>query len=161
MVIISLTLDEMIIIKNITAPAPTHEAETRIQLPKPLILNGVIFEEKPKIIKATPRLAPELIPSTYGPAMGFLKTVCICRPLNDKAIPTVKAVIALGNLNFRIMVSKLLSVLANSALITSAAFILTDPKKISRISKMIINNNRPKKISLTLLPELKLIVDFI
>lgn len=26
---------------------------------------------------ATPKLAPELIPSTYGPANGFWKSVCI------------------------------------------------------------------------------------
>ena len=63
-VITSFTLEDIIIINNITAPAPTHEAATRIQLPNPLILSGEIFGEKPKMTKATPRLAPELIPST-------------------------------------------------------------------------------------------------
>lgn len=102
---ISFTLDEITIISSITAPAPTHDAATRIQLPKPFILSGDIFREKPKITKATPRLAPELIPRTSGPAIGFLNTVCICRPLNDKATPTMIAVIALGNRNFRIIIS--------------------------------------------------------
>ena len=63
-VIISFTFDEMTIINIITAPAPAHEAATRIQLPNPLILSGVICEEKPRITNATPRLAPELIPRT-------------------------------------------------------------------------------------------------
>ena len=109
-VITSFTLEEIIIISNITAPAPIHEAATRIQLPNALMLSGEILAEKPKMTKATPRLAPELIPSTYGPAIGFLKTVCICNPLNDSATPTVRAVIAFGNLNFIIMVSRLLFV---------------------------------------------------
>jgi hypothetical protein len=61
-------------------------------------------------------------------------------------------VIAFGNLNLRTIVSKLLSVLVKIALITSEAFILTDPNKISRIKKMRTNNKRHEKISLIFLP---------
>ena len=161
MVIMSFTFEEMIMINSITAPAPTHDAATRIQLPKPFKLSGEIFREKPKITKATPRLAPELIPRTSGPAIGFLNTVCICKPLKDKATPTVNAVMAFGNLNFSIMVSKLLCVPEKNTLITSEALILTDPKKISRIMKIITRTNNPEKIILNLFPDLLLEDDFI
>jgi len=50
----------------------------------------------PKITKATPKLAPELNPSTYGPASGLRNKVCISKPLTDNPIPTKTAVIALG-----------------------------------------------------------------
>ena len=45
-----------------------------------------------KTTKATPRLAPELIPKTEGPAKGLRKTVCICKPLTAKPAPATKAV---------------------------------------------------------------------
>lgn len=51
----------------------------------------------PKITNATPKLAPELNPSTYGPASGLRKSVCISKPLTDNPMPTSIAVIALGN----------------------------------------------------------------
>ena len=50
----------------------------------------------PKITNATPRLAPELNPKTYGPANGLRNKVCISKPLIDKPIPTKTAVIAFG-----------------------------------------------------------------
>ena len=156
MVIISFTFDEIAMINSITAPAPNHDAATRIQLPKPFKLSGDIFREKPKITNATPRLAPELIPRTSGPAIGFLNIVCICKPLKDKATPTVNAVIAFGILNFRIMVSKLLCVPEKNTFITSEAFILTDPKKTSRIRKVKTRINNPEKTILNLLADLLL-----
>jgi hypothetical protein len=63
-------------------------------------------------------------------------------------------VIALGNLNFRIIVSKLLPPLPNIALITSEGLILTDPKKMSRTRKITNTNSRVEKMSLVLLPEI-------
>ena len=51
-----------------------------------------------KIKIATPKLAPELIPKTYGPARGFLNNVCINNPLIESPEPTIIAVIAFGNL---------------------------------------------------------------
>ncbi len=54
--------------------------------------------EAPKSTTATPKLAPELKPKTYGPARGFLNKVCINNPLIDKPMPTKIATIALGNL---------------------------------------------------------------
>ena len=54
-------------------------------------------------INATPKLAPELIPNTKGPAKGFLNKVCICKPLTPKAAPANVAVKALGRRNLRII----------------------------------------------------------
>lgn len=45
---------------------------------------------------ATPRLAPEDIPNTKGPASGFLNNVCINKPLIANPDPTSIAVIAFG-----------------------------------------------------------------
>lgn len=54
--------------------------------------NGTEKLPKPSITIATPKLAPELIPSTYGPASGLRKIVCINKPLTDKAMPETIAV---------------------------------------------------------------------
>ena len=45
---------------------------------------------------AAPKLAPELIPKTKGPANGFLNNVCIKRPLKDNPAPTNMEVNAFG-----------------------------------------------------------------
>ena len=52
----------------------------------PIMAIGII--EPSKIIRATPKLAPELIPRTNGPANGFLNRVCINRPLTASPAPT-------------------------------------------------------------------------
>ena len=52
---------------------------------------------------ATPRLAPELIPSTEGPASGLRKIVCICKPLIDNPAPATSAVKACGKRDFNII----------------------------------------------------------
>jgi len=72
-VIIFFTRDEMTMTSIITDPAPTQEAAAIAQFPKPLILSGARFDENPSITNATPRLAPELSPRTYGPAMDSEK----------------------------------------------------------------------------------------
>ena len=66
---------------------------------------------------ATPRLAPELMPRTYGPARGLRKRVCICRPLAERAIPAAMATITFGS---RIL-STMVAWLASAALPISAA----------------------------------------
>ena len=62
--------------------------------------------EEARISSATPRLAPELMPNTKGPANGFLKRVCICNPLIESAEPARMAVKALGSLNSVIIISQ-------------------------------------------------------
>ena len=52
----------------------------------------------PKTTKATPNDDPELIPNTYGPARGFLKTLCIYKPLSERPDPLNKASRVLGAL---------------------------------------------------------------
>ena len=56
---------------------------------------------------ATPKLAPELIPSTDGSASGFLNTVCICKPLTESPAPATKAVQTCGKRDFQMMFSQL------------------------------------------------------
>jgi hypothetical protein len=114
------------------------------------MLSGERFDENPRITKATPRLAPELSPRTYGPAMGFLKSVCICNPLIDRAIPTKSEVMAFGNLNFNKIVSVTSPVSLNSALKISTGLILTDPRKRSSMKNISRRNINPIKISLDL-----------
>lgn len=77
--------------------------------------------DDPKINKATPKLAPEEIPKTNGPANGFLNKVCINNPLIDKPEPTNIAVIAFGNLKFKTMVCQL-------------SFTVSSPKRMAKIS---------------------------
>jgi len=55
---------------------------------------------------ATPKLAPELIPKTKGPANGFLNKVCINKPEIPRPEPTIIAVTAFGNLTFVIIISQ-------------------------------------------------------
>ena len=98
-------------------------------------------KDEPKIKMATPKLAPEEIPNTKGPANGFLNKVCINKPQIDKPEPTKTAVIALGNLKFMIIVSQLsLATLPPKKLFKiSLKGIETEPKlmfvKNKRISK--------------------------
>jgi len=84
----------------------------------------------PKIKIATPKLAPEEIPNTNGPAKGFLNSVCINKPAIDKPDPTSIAVIALGSLKWRIIVAQLdfeLSFPNKTAMISSRGMD-TEPK---------------------------------
>ena len=49
---------------------------------------------KASMTKATPKLAPELIPRMDGPAKGLLKAVCNINPEPAKAAPHSRAVMA-------------------------------------------------------------------
>ncbi len=80
---------------TINAPKLAAKAIPKFENAKELIPP---ISDTPKMSKATPKLAPELIPSTNGPASGFLNKVCINKPLIDNPEPTKTAVIALGSL---------------------------------------------------------------
>ncbi len=68
---------------------PTLEKASAAKLPPKI--------ENPKIKIATPKLAPELIPNTNGPASGFLNKVCISKPLIESPEPAKIAVKDFGN----------------------------------------------------------------
>ena len=94
----SLTLDDTIITAKSTIKLPKLAAITTLHLE---INNDAKTPPKipePKMTNATPRLAPELIPNTNGPANGFLNKVCINNPEIPRPEPTKMAVKALGNL---------------------------------------------------------------
>ncbi len=96
---VSRTLGEMDTIINITANEPIHAATIMPQLeetPSPLMI-AYVSSPPPSENMATPRLAPVLMPRTYGPAKGFRKKVCINNPDMGNAMPVINAVIARGN----------------------------------------------------------------
>ena len=94
--IVSLTLLETSITSNKTKKLPKLAAITKLHLLIKNVAKNPPKTELPKITKATPRLAPEVIPKTNGPAKGFLNKVCINKPEIPKPEPTKMAVIALG-----------------------------------------------------------------
>ena len=99
--------------------------------------------DDPKINNATPKLAPEEIPKTNGPANGFLNKVCISKPLIDNPDPTRIAVIAFGILKSSTIVCQL-SLIVSSPKITakiSVKGIETDPKLIFVNQSTITNNS--------------------
>lgn len=94
--IVSFTFEATVITANKTKKLPTLEAmasETSLAIPK---VNKPEIIDEPIIKSAAPRLAPELIPKTKGPAKGFLKRVCINNPLSANPLPTRIEVKALG-----------------------------------------------------------------
>ena len=62
-----------------------------------------IYFKKTIIVKATAIFAPEDIPNTKGPAIGFEKNVCSKKPDNDNAPPSNAAINILGNRIFHII----------------------------------------------------------
>lgn len=140
--IVFLTLFEAIITADNTKNEPKLEAIAIAQLEKAIDRNTPPKTEDPSINKATPKLAPEEIPKTKGPAKGFLKRVCINKPLIDNPEPTNIAVTALGILKFKIIVCQL-SLTESSPIIMakiSLKGIDTDPKLIFRSPKQITKN---------------------
>lgn len=83
---------------NKTKKLPKLAAMTTLHLDIRKFANIPPKIPEPKMTKATPRLAPELMPKTNGPANGFLNIVCINKPEIPKPEPTKMAVNALGNL---------------------------------------------------------------
>ena len=94
--IVSLTLEDTTITANKTKKLPKLAAITILHLEIKKLAKTPPNNPEPKITKATPKLAPELIPRTNGPANGFLNKVCINKPEMPKPEPTKMAVKALG-----------------------------------------------------------------
>ena len=102
-----LTLFAAIITADKTRNEPKLAAIAIAQLEKIKEEKNPPNKPEPKMSKATPRLAPEEIPNTNGPAKGFLNRVCINNPQIAKPEPTMIAVIAFGKRKFKIMVCQL------------------------------------------------------
>lgn len=101
------TLFAAIITADKTKKAPKLAAIGKDQLEVEFAKKKPPKREDPRINSATPKLAPEEIPNTNGPANGFLNKVCINKPATDKPEPTNSAVIAFGNLKFKMIVCQL------------------------------------------------------
>lgn len=98
MAMVSLTFDETTKTAKSTKKLPKLAAITIVHLETKSVAKTPPKIPDPKITKATPKLAPELIPRTNGPANGFLNSVCINNPEMPNPEPTRIAVIAFGNL---------------------------------------------------------------
>lgn len=96
--IVSLTRVDTIKTANKTRKLPKLAAITILHFEINKAVTEALRKPAPKKTKATPRLAPELIPRTKGPASGFLNNVCISNPEILNPDPTKIAVNAFGNL---------------------------------------------------------------
>ena len=84
-------------ISNNTAKAPRKAAMVTPKVDH----SDSVLTDRPvavpsKTTKATPRLAPLLMPSREGSARGLRKRVCIRRPDTDRPMPASSAVMACG-----------------------------------------------------------------
>ena len=93
---VSLTFEETIKTADNTRKLPKLAAIIILHLDTKIEAKAPLKIPAPKITSATPKLAPELIPKTKGPAKGFLKSVCINNPEIPKPEPTKTAVNAFG-----------------------------------------------------------------
>ena len=101
--IVSLTLAETINTTINTKKLPKLAAITILHFEINKVAKKPPKIEAPIITNATPKLAPDVIPSTKGPANGFLNKVCINNPEIPNPEPTKMAVKALGSLRFLII----------------------------------------------------------
>lgn len=128
---VSLTLDDTIKTTNNTKKLPKLAAITKLHFDIKKTAKAPPITDDPIIIRATPKLAPDVIPNTKGPARGFLNKVCINKPEIPKPEPTSIAVKAFGNLYCRIMYShEVFSTFPKKLLNTVFKGIETDPKLI-------------------------------
>lgn len=95
---VSLTFVETIMTANNTKKLPKLAAITKLHFEINNVVKNPPNIEDPRITKATPKLAPEVIPSTNGPAKGFLNKVCMSNPEMPNPEPTKMAVKAFGSL---------------------------------------------------------------
>lgn len=95
---VSLTLVETIMTANNTKKLPKLAAITKLHFEINNVVKNPPNIEDPRITEATPKLAPEVIPNTNGPANGFLNKVCISNPEMPNPDPTKIAVKAFGSL---------------------------------------------------------------
>jgi hypothetical protein len=138
-----LTLFAAKITADNTKNEPKLAAIAIAQLEKEIDKNTPPKIDDPKINNATPKLAPEEIPKTNGPANGFLNKVCINKPLIDNPDPTKTAVIALGILKSNTIVCQLSLIVSSPKIMAkiSVKGIETDPKLIFVNQSTITNNS--------------------
>jgi len=138
------TLFAAIITADNTKKAPKLAAIGKDQFETELVRKKPPKTEEPKIKIATPKLAPEEIPNTKGPAKGFLNNVCINKPQIDKPEPTKTAVIAFGILKLIIIVSQLSLVTSPPKMLLKISLngIETDPKLMFKKNRIISKTDK-------------------
>ncbi len=144
--IVSLTLLETAKTANSTKKLPKLAAITTLHLDINAVAKSPPNNPEPKITRATPKLAPELMPNTKGPANGFRNKVCINSPEIPKPEPTRIAVIALGNLKSVTITSQVVFSMVPKRLPKILGIgILTEPKLI--LTKKQNNNTTVSSIN--------------
>ena len=126
------------VISRLPASAPPMIAAYPPISEPPITIGPLIHN----ITMATPRLAPELIPKTDGPANGLRNAVCNSSPVAASAAPPRVAVIHCGIRFSRIMNDTTSSPPAVSECQMSAAGIWTAPKKMLHIAATTSSRNR-------------------
>lgn len=123
---------EAIITKINTVNEPKLAAKAILQLDNKKSVKIKLNKDVPKIKTATPKLAPELIPNTKGPAKGFRNKVCINKPLIPNPDPTIIAVNDFGKrYSITIYSQEFVEVeLENKMLAISFGGIETEPKEM-------------------------------
>ena len=121
--------------------------------PKWLNATPPMLPEK-RTTKATPKLAPELIPKTEGPANGFRNTVCICNPLTASPAPATKAVNAWGKRDFQMIFCQVTASFPWPVKIFQTDFrgIFTEPSTIFKNNSMEMSRIS-KRMRVIFLPE--------
>lgn len=128
---VSRTLLETAKTAKSTKKLPILAAITILHLETKYVAKTPPNNPEPSITKATPKLAPELRPSTNGPAKGFLNKVCINNPETPSPEPTSIAVMAFGSLKSLTMtIDVLFSLTPKRQAKISLKAMLIDPKLI-------------------------------
>lgn len=151
-VAISLTRQETDNTINKTKNEPNVAASTILQLLIGLSGKNDATHPVASTKIATPKLAPELIPNTKGPAIGFLNRVCINKPEIASPAPAMSAVIVRGSLNFQTILlhDSCTSGKPNKALTISEGGMVTDPMAMSRTKKKANKMPRPTNLCICL-----------
>ena len=79
--------------------ASSEPANAATTIPRELTI--IPFSRRKIMVNATTSLAPEEIPSTYGPAIGFWKKLCSRKPDTESAPPSRTAAIIRGRRIFQ------------------------------------------------------------
>ena len=128
----------------VTAMAPTKAAPTTAI--KPVQEKSAVLTLPPQssMTRATPRLAPLLMPKTSGPARGLRKAVCSIRPLAASDAPQSVAVRAWGRRVSRTIYCQLNFALVSPRRIRATSWqgILTGPMRRERAKRRVASSAR-------------------
>ena len=143
MILFLMRVDRKIISAMMTM-APIKALAMTDRNPDKAKVPAVMLPPPVSIIKATPRLEPELIPKMDESARGLLKTVCSIRPEAERAAPQSRAVMLCGKRDSQMIKFQLAfsEVSLDKIRSTSLKGISTEPNiKLAKSSNTITTDN--------------------